>query len=41
MAIYENKQKTIPLDKLKWVYEMMSKSRYYEDQMAEVFCGFP
>lgn len=28
---------TVPLDKLKWMYEMMTKSRYYEDQMAEVY----
>ncbi|VEF49488.1 pyruvate dehydrogenase [Bacillus freudenreichii] len=28
---------TVPLDKLKWMYEMMAKSRYYEDQMAEVY----
>ncbi|MFD1706988.1 thiamine pyrophosphate-dependent dehydrogenase E1 component subunit alpha [Siminovitchia sediminis] len=27
----------VPLDKLKWIYEMMAKSRYYEDQMAEVY----
>ncbi|RST74068.1 thiamine pyrophosphate-dependent dehydrogenase E1 component subunit alpha [Siminovitchia acidinfaciens] len=28
---------TVPLDKLKWMHEMMAKSRYYEDQMAEVY----
>ncbi|GIN93432.1 thiamine pyrophosphate-dependent dehydrogenase E1 component subunit alpha [Siminovitchia terrae] len=28
---------TVPLDKLKWMYEMMTKSRYYEDQMTEVY----
>ncbi|MBS4208222.1 thiamine pyrophosphate-dependent dehydrogenase E1 component subunit alpha [Bacillus sp. FJAT-50079] len=28
---------TVPLDKLKWMYEQMVKIRYYEDQMAEVY----
>lgn len=37
MALSEGKKKTVPTEKLKWMYEMMVKIRYYEDKMAEAY----
>lgn len=37
MTIFEEKQPAVSVEKLKWMYEMMAKSRYFEDQMVEVY----
>lgn len=37
MATFEEKQPAVSVEKLKWMYEQMVKSRYYEDQMVEVY----
>lgn len=37
MTTFEEKQPAVSVEKLKWMYEMMAKSRYFEDQMVEVY----
>lgn len=37
MTIFEEKQPAVSVEKLKWMYEMMAKSRYFEDQMVDVY----
>ena len=37
MTIFEEKQPAVSVEKLKWMYEMMAKSRYFEDRMVEVY----